>query len=81
MSHTAAEELAAREVCWYDDGRSLRQRRLPAARRGGVAVFLQLGGRTLRLALPGRWPPDRGCVPKASDTPHLLACGVPGVNF
>lgn len=42
----AAEELAAREACWRYDGVSApRRRRLPALRRGGGAVVVQIAGR------------------------------------
>ncbi|NMH94624.1 hypothetical protein HF519_24230 [Pseudonocardia bannensis] len=46
-----AEELAGREVGWYYDGvRPPRRRRLPAVRRAGAALFVQVAGRTLRWA-------------------------------
>ncbi|RTL62815.1 MAG: hypothetical protein EKK42_30710 [Pseudonocardiaceae bacterium] len=47
---SAAEELASREAGWRYDGASApTRRRLPAVRRGGGAMFVQAGGRTLRL--------------------------------
>ncbi|ODT95496.1 MAG: hypothetical protein ABS81_31650 [Pseudonocardia sp. SCN 72-86] len=47
---SAAEELASREVAWRYDGTSApARRRLPAVRRGGRIVFVQVGGRTVRL--------------------------------
>lgn len=51
----AAEELAAREVCWrYDGHGALRRRRLPAIRGAGTAVFLQVCGAMLRVGRPER---------------------------
>ncbi|MGD9987079.1 hypothetical protein [Pseudonocardia sp.] len=46
----AAEELARRECGWrYDGARAPTRRRLPAVRRGGGALFVQVGGRIVRL--------------------------------
>ncbi|GEL24968.1 hypothetical protein PSU4_39220 [Pseudonocardia sulfidoxydans NBRC 16205] len=47
---SAAEELASREAGWRYDGTSApTRRRVPTVRRGGGALFVQVGGRTLRL--------------------------------
>jgi hypothetical protein len=51
----AGEELAVREVTWRYDGRAApRRRRLPAARRVGRAVVVQVAGR-VRALRAGPW--------------------------
>ncbi|GAA4869322.1 hypothetical protein GCM10023403_38870 [Pseudonocardia benzenivorans] len=51
----AVDELAAREVATrYDGSGAYRARRAPAVRRGRGSVFVQVGGRTLRLRLRNR---------------------------
>jgi hypothetical protein len=49
----AAEELATREAAWAYDGRTApRTRRLPAVRRAGGCVALQIAGRVRILRRP-----------------------------
>ncbi|GAY10045.1 hypothetical protein [Pseudonocardia sp. N23] len=50
LPSSAAGELAEREAGWRHDGTSApTRRRLPAVRRGGGHLFVQVGGRTHRL--------------------------------
>jgi hypothetical protein len=49
----AGEELAAREAGWHYDGRSNpRPRRMPAVRRAGGSVVLQVAGQVRTLRRP-----------------------------
>jgi hypothetical protein len=50
----AAEEVAVREAAWFYDGRAApRSRRMPAVRRAGGCVALQIAGRVRIVRRPG----------------------------
>ncbi|MDG4788535.1 hypothetical protein O7626_21790 [Micromonospora sp. WMMD1102] len=63
----AAEELAVREAGWRYDGRTPpRRRRLPALRRAGNVLVVQVAGRVRVWPVPGRRDPKIDWSPSGS---------------